>query len=59
MLQGGGDADVTVRVAVHEQQLNLPDRTLPDAGCGRVVDGLVAGNDARVVRRLGCVLVDV
>lgn len=57
MLERGGDTDVTVGIAVHQQNLDLANRAGEYRGSCRVVDRLVTGNDALVVGRVRRVLV--
>lgn len=58
VLEGSSDTNITVRVAVHEQELDDTGRTVENLlGCN-VADGLVARDHLVTVCRVRCVLVN-
>lgn len=57
VLEGSCDANITVSIAVHEEELDLTCRSVEDLRC-RVTNCFVAGDHAIVVSCVRCILID-
>lgn len=57
MLKSSSDTDITVRITIHEQDLDLANRASEDRVDRRVVNGLVTSQDGGVGSRIRRILV--
>jgi hypothetical protein len=52
VLEGSGDADIAICIAVHEQEFDLADGAVEDCFGGSVIDCFVASYHAGIVGRV-------